>query len=111
VKEAAAALEQKFVDLEMNLVDLRLTGEGQDNVRFASKLIEKLGYLSSEIASSDYRPTDQQEEVRHLLNGELRTHLAALDALVATQLTGFNEMLRQRNVPAVIVGARAATGR
>ncbi|MFI5256851.1 MAG: sialidase [Gemmatimonadales bacterium] len=111
VKQAAEALEQQFVELEMNIVDLRLTGEGQDNVRFASKLIEKLGYLSSEIASSDYRPTDQQEEVRQLLHGELHTHLAALDSLVATQLTAFNGMLRQRNVPAVVVRARAATGR
>jgi hypothetical protein len=111
VKQAAEALEQQFVELEMNFVDLRLTGEGQDNVRFASKLIEKLGYLSSEIAGSDYRPTDQQEEVRQLLHGELHTHLVALDSLVATQLTAFNEVLRQRNVPAVIVGTRAATGR
>ncbi len=110
VMRAADTLEQHLVALEMHLVDLRLTGRGQDGVRFASKLISKLGYLADEIASSDYRPTDQQEEVRQLLHRELGTHLSALDALLSKELVAFNEMLRQRNVPNVIVGTRAAGG-
>jgi photosystem II stability/assembly factor-like uncharacterized protein len=111
VKQAADTLEQHLVALEMHLVDLRLTGHGQDGVRFASKLISKLGYLANQIASSDDRPTDQQEEVRQLLHRELGTQLAALDALLSKELVAFNEMLRQRNVPNVIVGTRTAGGR
>ena len=41
VKKAGAALNQKLIDLEMNLLDLRLTG-GQDGVRYGSRLISKL---------------------------------------------------------------------
>ena len=104
VKSAAAALQQKYIDLEMNLVDLRLTGHGQDGVRFGSKLISKLGYLTNGIARSDYKPTDQDEEVRQLLHTELGAQLAALDALQSKELAAFNEMLRERNVPNVIVG-------
>ncbi|HEX5436121.1 MAG TPA: hypothetical protein VFW98_03105 [Gemmatimonadaceae bacterium] len=110
VKQAADTLEQHLVNLEMNLVDLRLTGHGQDGVRFASKLISKLGYLADEIGSNDYRPTDQEEQVRQLLHQELGTQLAALNTLFSKELGGFNAMLRQKNVPNVIVSARGMGG-
>ena len=106
VKKAAAALQQKFIDLEMNLVDLRLTGHGQDGVRFESKLIDKIAYLGDEIGGSDYRPTDQAEEVRQLLHTELGAQLAALGELQGKELAAFNAMLRQKNVPNVVVGRR-----
>jgi photosystem II stability/assembly factor-like uncharacterized protein len=104
VTKAARDLQQKYIDLEMNFVDLRLTGRGQDGVRFASKLIDKIAYLGDQIGSSDFKPTDQAEEVRQLLHQELGTQLAALDAIQSKDLTAFNEMLRQKNVPYVIVG-------
>jgi hypothetical protein len=91
----------------MNLVDLRLTGGGQDGVRFGSKLIAKLGYLANGISSSDFKPTDQHGEVQQLLNGQLREHLTALDALLAKDVVAFNELLKQRNVPNVVVKPRA----
>jgi hypothetical protein len=94
------------MDLEMNLVDLRLTGGGQDGVRFGSKLISKLGYLTNGLSASDHKPTDQQAEVRQILNTELKTHLTALDGLIAKELAAFNELLKQRNVPNVVVRPR-----
>jgi hypothetical protein len=106
VKRAADSLQRKLVDLEMNLVDLRLTGGGQDGVRFGSKLISKLGYLANGIASSDFKPTDQHAEVQKILNTELRTHLTSLDELLAKDLAAFNELLKQRNVPNVVVRPR-----
>ncbi len=106
VRRAADSLLQKFVDLEMNLVDLRLTGGGQDGVRFGSKLLAKLNYLANGIASSDYRPTNQNGEVQALLNGQLREHLTALDGLINREVGAFNELLRTRNVPNVVVRPR-----
>lgn len=106
VKSAASALRQKLIDLEMHLVELRLTGGGQDGVRFASRLISKLGYLANGMAGSDYRPTDQHGEVQKLLGDQLRGHLSALDALLGADLAAFNDLLRQRNVPNVVVKPR-----
>jgi hypothetical protein len=106
VTKAARDLQQKYIDLEMNFVDLRLTGRGQDGVRFGSKLIDKIVYLGDQVGSSDFKPTDQAEEVRQLLHTELGSQLAALDALEAKELTAFNEMLKRKNVPYVIVGRR-----
>jgi photosystem II stability/assembly factor-like uncharacterized protein len=107
VRRSADSLNQKLMDVEMNLVDLRLTGGGQDGVRFGSKLISKLGYLANGMAASDHKPTNQHAEVQQILAEQLRTHLAALDALFARELVAFNELLKQRNVPNIVVKPRA----
>ena len=106
IVKAGKELNQKLIDLEMNLVDLRLTGAGQDGVRFASKLIGKLNYLANGLASGDFKPTDQQVEVRKILADQLRAHLGALDGLLSKELAAFNELLRKRNVPNIVVGRR-----
>ena len=104
VRRAAAALEEKLVELEMNLVDLRQTGGGQDGVRFGSKLIAKLGYLANGLANADFKPTDQQGEVQVLLNGQMKQHLTALESLIGSDLNALNALLRQKNVPNVVGG-------
>jgi hypothetical protein len=90
----------------MNLVELRLTGAGQDGVRFAVKLISKIGYLANGLASEDFKPTNQQLEVQQILAQELRTHLRALDSLMATDLAALNEQLKARDLP-IIADRRA----
>lgn len=99
---AATTLADKLVEAEMNLVDLRQTGTGQDGVRFGSKLISKLGYLGNGLSSSDYGATDQQGEVRTILETQLREHLRQIDALLGGELDRFNSLLRTRNVPNII---------
>ncbi len=106
VRRAARTLAQQLVALEMTLVDLRQTGQGQDGVRFGSKLIAKLGYLANGMSASDHKPTDQHGEVQAILNTELKAQLSALDALVNRDLAAFNELLKQRGVPNVLVRAR-----
>ena len=94
------------MDLEMNLVELRLTGGGQDGVRFAAKLISKIGYLANGISSSDFSPTTQQTDVQRILNTELRTHLTTLDALLARDIAALNTLLRSKNLAPITVRAR-----
>ncbi|MEO7964204.1 MAG: sialidase, partial [Gemmatimonadaceae bacterium] len=103
LRAATTKLQQQLVDVETKLVDLRLTGGGQDGVRFASALIGKLGYLANGMAGTDYRPTNQHEEVRGILNVELHAHLSVLDAILSKDLAALNDMLRQKNVPNIVV--------
>ena len=104
VRRAAAALGAKLVDLEMVLVDLRQTGGGQDGVRFASALLSKLGYLAGGLSGSDFKPTNQQVEVKAILKEELRTKLSVLESLLGSDLASLNAMLRAKNVPNVVGG-------
>ncbi len=96
--QAIASLRDELIELQMNMVDLRLTGQGQDGVRFEAKLLQKLGYLTGAIAVADFPPTDQEMEVKALLHEDLREHLEALDALVEGELAALNEMLRARGM-------------
>jgi hypothetical protein len=94
LKRAAAELEGKLSEAEMNLIDLRLTG-GQDGVRYASKLLSRFNYLANGISSSDFRPTDQALETAKLLQERLKGHLAHINGLLEKDVATFNDMLRR----------------
>jgi len=102
IRKASGDLGAQLIDAEMTLVDLRQTGGGQDGVRFGSKLVSKMGYLSNGIGASDHRPTDQHDEVRVLLGDELRRSLQRIDALLGAELERFNSLLRTRSIPNII---------
>jgi hypothetical protein len=104
VKEAAEVLEEKLVELETNLVDLRQTGQGQDAVRFEAKLMSKLGYLTRGLANADFRPTAQEIEVQKILHDRLAEHQSALDGLVAGDVAELNEFLQGKGV--AVIGRR-----
>jgi hypothetical protein len=106
VRAAAGALETKLVAVEMELVDLRLTGQGQDGVRFESKLMGKLGYLAGGLSGADFRPTDQQVEVQGILHREVGQQLEALDALLGRDLADFNAMLRAKGLGIIVSSPR-----
>jgi photosystem II stability/assembly factor-like uncharacterized protein len=102
IRKAGADLNQKLIDLEMNLIDLRLTG-GQDGVRYGSKLMSKISYLAGGLTSADFKPTDQQVEVQKILADQLRGHLSQLDGLLSKELGAFNDLLRKKNVANIVV--------
>jgi len=106
VRRATTTLNDQLAEAEMNLVDLRLTGGGQDGVRFGSKLLAKLNYLANGVASSDYKPADQHVEVQQLLNTQLREHLARIETLLNRDLSALNDLLRTKNVPNIVVRTR-----
>ena len=95
---AVAALAEKLAALQMEMVDLRLTGQGQDGVRFEAKLLQKLSYLTRGISVADFPPTDQEMEVKARLREMLREHQSALDDLVAGDVEELNRMLRARGM-------------
>jgi hypothetical protein len=98
VKATADDLDKKLIDVEDILIQRRLTGQGQDAVRWPAKLISKLAYLGDGLSSSDFGPTNQQREVQTLLHGQLMTARQRLDALLNTDLVAFNKLLRDRGV-------------
>jgi hypothetical protein len=102
IRKSGEDLNRRLTELEMDLVDLRLTG-GQDGVRFGAKLISKINYLANGLASGDFRPTSQQLEVQRMLEEQLRSALGLLAGVLSKELGAFNEMLRNKNVPNIIV--------
>jgi photosystem II stability/assembly factor-like uncharacterized protein len=101
VRSAADALEQKLIAVEQNLVDLRLSGRGQDEVRWPVKIGGQLGYLAGGIAASDFTPTAQQRQVQRLLASRVRETRNALDRLIQTDLPQFNNLLSGRGLKVI----------
>ena len=103
VRTAQDSLERKFMDVEERLVDLRLTGRGQDEVRYPVRLGGQLSYLASGIDDSDFAPTAQQREVAGILAKETRDVNAALRALISRDLSSYNTLLRSRGLKPIDV--------
>jgi hypothetical protein len=98
VKTAIDDLDKKLVGIEDLLIQRRLTGQGQDGVRWPPRLMSKLNYLGGGLAGSDFGPTNQQREVQVLLHQQLVSVRQKLDAVLSTDLAAFNKQLRDRGV-------------
>jgi len=102
IKAAADDLDKKLIEVEENLIQRKLTGQGQDTVRWPPKLLSKINYLASGLAGSDFGPTTQQREVQALFKQQLAGYRSRLDELLSKDLESFNRMLRDRGVQNVI---------
>jgi hypothetical protein len=105
VRSAGESLERKLMDVEQNLIDLRLTGRGQDGVRFPVKAMGQLNYLAGQIASSDFAPTTQQRAVRTVLGDRVRNTHQALTRLLQGELAQYNALLRSKGLKTIDVKA------
>jgi hypothetical protein len=97
------SLEAKFIALEQKLQDLRITGRGQDGVRWPVRLGGQLGYLAGNIGSSDFAPTAQQREVHQVLQKQGKDVRAALEVLMQKDLDAFNKLLKARGLKPIDV--------
>ena len=100
---AAKELEKKLIDSEENLIQMRVTGQGQDFTRWAYKLINKIASLASMSGNSDFPPTVQQVEVHEMFKELITTYQGQLNELINKDLTVFSNMLKEKNIPNIIV--------
>src|SRR3989475_207124 len=103
IRKAAEDLAEKLVAVEGKVLQLKATGRGQDDVRWAPMLVQKINYLASEVGSSDFPPTTQQVAVKEELNQQGGKFVQELQQLLAKDIAAFNTMLRGRNIPNIIV--------
>jgi photosystem II stability/assembly factor-like uncharacterized protein len=102
IKRAAEDLDKKLIEVEENLIQRKLTGQGQDTVRWPPKLLSKINYLANGIGGSDFAPTMQHREVKAMFEDQLATHRRRLDEILSKDLDAFNRQLRERGVGNVI---------
>jgi hypothetical protein len=100
---AASELDEKLIELEGQFIQLKLTGRGQDVIRWPGKLGRQISYLAGKISMTDFAPTDQQMEVKQVIEDELRTHRATYDQLMSVEVVEFNSMLAEQELQGVIL--------
>ncbi|QXD15861.1 glycosyl hydrolase [Rhodocaloribacter litoris] len=102
IKQAARALNEKLTAIEEALYQTKNRSR-QDPLNFPIRLNNKLAALGSTVAAGDYRPTDQAYAVKAELTAQIDAELARLDTVLTTDLPAFNDLVREKAVPAVIV--------
>jgi hypothetical protein len=106
VRKATDDLGEKLAGIEGTLLQLKLTGRGQDDCRWTPMLLQKVVYLFSQLdASADFPPATQQTAVQEEL--KQRGDKAAQDfqQLAGKDLAAFNTMLREHNISNIYLKA------
>ena len=104
VRKAADDVTAKLIGLEGHLLQLKLTGRGQDDTRWSPMLLQKISYLANQVGnSSDFPPTTQQLAVQELLKAQGDQYQQEFQQLLAKDVAAFNTTLREKNIPNIIV--------
>jgi hypothetical protein len=90
--------------MEATLLQLKLTGRGQDQIRWTPMLLQKVSYLFGQLdGDADFPPTTQQTAVHEDLKQRGDKASQDFQQLVAKDLAAFNAMLREHNFSNILL--------
>jgi hypothetical protein len=95
-------LELEFLEIEKLLIQLKITGTGQDGVRFPKMITEKLFYLANNIQISDFKPADSYIEVYKILKNRLNKISEKLNKLKEVRLEESLKILKDEGVEIIV---------
>ncbi len=99
---AADSLDRRLRDLEGELIQLRLTSTGQDQIRWPMKLAGRIAYLAGSVASADFPPTEQALEVKGELERRLAEQEERFEALAEGAVAEFGDRLAERGLHGIV---------
>src|SRR5579863_528178 len=102
VAEAAKEFSKKLTAVEQELYQTK-NQAGEDPLNFPIKLNNKIAALGGVVVSTDILPTMQSTMVYEDLASQINAQLARLDRLLKDDLAAFNKLVRDQNVPAVVL--------
>jgi len=100
---AAVTLDNKLINIEERLIQVRVPGSRQNNTRFPARLYDKISALAVDVETSDFKPTAQAREVHELLRRQLKACREELDKLINSDLTELNQTLKEDNIAKIII--------
>ncbi len=107
--DAPEDLKKAFADYKKQVNDMidRLARAGEsddDDLGSGPRLVDKIGSLFFTIDSTNAAPTPAQKEYFTSLQTELQKTLADVNNFLSKTVAGWNEKLRQNNVPTLLAG-------
>ena len=97
---AAESLRAKLDEVEGEIYQVR-NRSGQDPLNYPIKLNNRIAALLGVVQNADGRPTEQSYTVFDELSGQLDQQLSLLSRILDTDLTRFNQMLRDKGLQPV----------
>jgi DNA-binding transcriptional MerR regulator len=102
IANMAKRMNQKLTEIENELIQAK-SKSNEDPLNFPIKLNDKLAGVGSTVESADTKPTKQSYDLYDELTGKIDVQLAKYKHVVETELPSFNNLVREQNVPAVIL--------
>ncbi len=102
INDAATRLNKSLSDIEETLYQTK-NQSSQDPLNYPIRLNNKLAALGGVVTSADAAPTAQSQEIYNDLVAQIDAQLAKLKQIVQTDLPAFNRLVREQDVPAVVI--------
>ncbi len=102
VTDTAKSLKEKLTAIEEELYQTK-NRSSQDPLNFPIKLNNKLAGLGDTVGDSDYAPTSQAYAVYQEVTAKIDVQLQKLNEVLSTDLTQFNQFVKEKNVPAIML--------
>jgi hypothetical protein len=101
VTKAAGGLREKLAAIEDEVIQVRYKG-ARDRLDLPAKLNVKLAELTSVVAAADFAPPKQAYDVFGDISSKINEQLQRLDEVIAQDVTGFEHLLRELQIPAIV---------
>ena len=108
LNDAGTALNKNLTTIEEALYQTK-NQSNQDPLNYPIRLNNKLAALGGVVASAEAAPTAQSYAVYDELVVQIDAELQKLAQLMRTDVPAFNQMVRDQNIPAVVVKPPSAT--
>ena len=102
VNDAGTALNKNLTTIEEALYQTK-NQRNQDPLNYPIRLNNKLAALGGVVASAEATPTAQSYAVYDELVVQIDAELAKLAQFMRTDVPAFNQLVRDQNIPAVVV--------
>jgi len=102
VNDAGAALNKNLTAIEETLYQTK-NQSNQDPLNYPIRLNNKLAALGGVVGSAEAAPTSQSYAVYDELVTQIDAQLQKLAQVMRTDVAGFNQLVRDQNIPAVVV--------
>jgi hypothetical protein len=107
VRAAAKALDAKMTAIEEALIQPK-SKSNQDPLNYGLKLNNQMAALGGDVDGADSAPTKQSYEVFDFLSARIDEQLGQWRKVQEGELKSFNQLVKERQVPAVVVTTAAA---
>lgn len=104
VKQLADTINKQVTAIEEALYQTKAKS-GQDVLNFPIRLNDKISGLFDVVNSGNFAPSKQSQDVFALLAADADAQVAAFRRVVATDVAKFNELIRQKALPVIILKA------
>ncbi len=105
VAKAAEGLTKALTAVEEELYQTK-NQSNQDPLNYPIRLNNKLSALAGVVARADAAPTEQAEAVFADVAQRIEAQIARLKAIRESDVPAFNRLVREKDVPAILVGGR-----